>query len=506
MGSIYIRPDDTVAMEAFTQQMATLYHQHSDILLTGDFNAKHALWYNGKQNALGEQLVNFLLTTDMVILNNNSRTYKNSVIDLTLAKECHRLIKRWEVDESIFVQTDHHMIRFKMDMEVVRNAVDKWNINKADWETYDEHLLNRINELIQNSDQMNPDELYSCLKSCVIKTAEESIPKIKANGKHKSWWDEDMSEKYNEVKKKRNRYKKRSDGSRLEQLLAAKKEFQKMFSEKLANHMCRVVENGQQTELWKVVRNYNNNRLRPAIQPILDETSGIMKHTDQDIASIFIKHYGDKPIHIEDAVKQEIEVEAAKILRETSNIENQVLNEPFNSTEAERALYKIRDQVGYSAYENIHAMMIKRNNTGIVEIVKILANKCLLHGKFPEETKKDQKLLTQKPTAEDLNITNAYRPITLESLISKCIVTMVRSRLEWMLESCGMISYSQDAYRSEHDGNDLLVRLIQFVQESWNRGETVVVFISDFQGFFESVWRPLLVIKLQRAGVTGNMP
>ena len=74
-----------------------------------------------------------------------------------------------------------------------------------------------------------------------------------------------------------------------------------------------------------------------------------------------------------------------------------------------------------------------------------------------------------------------------------------------MLESCGMISYSQDAYRSEHDGNDLLVRLIQFVQESWNRGETVVVFISDFQGFFESVWRPLLVIKLQRAGVTGNM-
>ena len=128
---------------------------------------------------------------------------------------------------------------------------------------------------------------------------------------------------------------------------------------------------GQQTELWKVVRNYNNNRLRPAIQPILDETSGIMKHTDQDIARIFIKHYGDKPIHIEDAVKQEIEVEAAKILRETSNIENQVLNEPFNTTEAERALYKIRDQVGYSAYENIHAMMIKRNNTGMVEIVKI---------------------------------------------------------------------------------------------------------------------------------------
>ena len=29
VGSIYIRPDDTIAMEAFTQQMATLYHQHN---------------------------------------------------------------------------------------------------------------------------------------------------------------------------------------------------------------------------------------------------------------------------------------------------------------------------------------------------------------------------------------------------------------------------------------------------------------------------------------------
>jgi hypothetical protein len=102
---------------------------------------------------------------------------------------------------------------------------------------------------------MNPDELYSCLRSCILDTAEESVPKIKANGKHKSWWDEELSDKYAEVKKKRNRYKKRSDGCRLEQLLAAKKDFQELFQEKLASHMSKVVEsmNGQQTELWKVV-------------------------------------------------------------------------------------------------------------------------------------------------------------------------------------------------------------------------------------------------------------
>jgi hypothetical protein len=82
---------------------------------------------------------------------------------------------------------------------------------------------------------------------------------------------------------------------------------------------------------------------------------------------------------------------------------------------------------------------------------------------------------------------------------------MIRHRLEWKLESTSKLSFTQDAYRNDREGNDIVLRLIQSVQEAWNRNEIVIVFISDFKGFFDSIWRPLLIIKLQRAGVTGDI-
>ena len=116
-----------------------------------------------------------------------------------------------------------------------------------------------------------------------------------------------------------------------------------------------------------------------------------------------------------------------------------------------------------------------------------------------------RKIRMQKPRKEDLNDKSAYRPITLESLISKCIVTMIRTRLEWKLESSNQLSYTQEAYRCGRDGNNITIRLTQNIQDKWNIGETVIVFISDFKNFFESVWRPIIIIKLHRAGITGNM-
>ena len=52
--------------------------------------------------------------------------------------------------------------------------------------------------------------------------------------------------------------------------------------------------------MWEVIRSYNNNRIRPAIQPILDEESGEIKHIDSDIADIFEKHYGVKQVNLEE--------------------------------------------------------------------------------------------------------------------------------------------------------------------------------------------------------------
>ena len=97
IGSVYVRPDDLVAMGILLKQLEEVDREYDDVILTGDFNAKHQLWYNEGQNKLGVELADHLLSKDLVILNSEEKTFKNSIIDLTLAKGCHQLIKQWEV-------------------------------------------------------------------------------------------------------------------------------------------------------------------------------------------------------------------------------------------------------------------------------------------------------------------------------------------------------------------------------------------------------------------------
>ena len=252
IGSVYVRPDDSVAMGILTEQLDLLNSEYSNIILTGDFNAKHQMWFNDKQNKLGVDLANFLLSKEFVILNSEAKTFKNSIIDLTLVKGYHQHISQWEVDESIFVRTDHHMIRFKLKTATQRTSITKWNTNKADWEAYTSSMQEKVLDLLGKATTMDQDELYMNLKACIIESAGNSIPKINVNGKHKSWWDEEMSEKYQEVKRKKNRFKKRSDSARLNSYNDAKKEFQELFKEKQNTHMSNLLESmeGNQAEMW----------------------------------------------------------------------------------------------------------------------------------------------------------------------------------------------------------------------------------------------------------------
>ena len=45
---------------------------------------------------------------------------------------------------------------------------------------------------------------------------------------------------------------------------------------------------------------------------------------------------------------------------------------------------------------------------------------------------------------------------------------------------------------------------MQFVQEAWNEGETVVLAIIDYDSFFENIWHDLALIKLHELGIRGK--
>ena len=134
-----------------------------------------------------------------------------------------------------------------------------------------------------------------------------------------------------------------------------------------------------------------------------------------------------------------------------------------------------------------------------------LFNMCLNEGKLPKAFLLDHKIVIPKPFKESYNSCKSYRPVTLESLIGKVFIRIIYNRLLWFFETNNLFSPTQDAYRHGHSCNDLVLRLTQTIQDSWNRNETMVLACIDFESYFETIWREKLINQLSAAGIKGNI-
>ena len=128
VGSVYVPPDEEDSMRLLIRTMNNV-SSHENVLIMGDFNAKHPMWYNTKNNKLGDQLSTYLTTSDYIIANNNMHTHKNSIIDLTLVKGCTNLMSKWSAHPEIMVNTDHTMILFELSLKTAQTKKPRWNIN-----------------------------------------------------------------------------------------------------------------------------------------------------------------------------------------------------------------------------------------------------------------------------------------------------------------------------------------------------------------------------------------
>ena len=55
-GSVYISPNENDAMSSYFEQINHILNLNTNIIVTGDFNAKHQLWHNNDSNNVGKRL------------------------------------------------------------------------------------------------------------------------------------------------------------------------------------------------------------------------------------------------------------------------------------------------------------------------------------------------------------------------------------------------------------------------------------------------------------------
>ena len=355
----------------------------------------------------------------------------------------------------------------------------------------------------------NIDQEYTELRNNIVGLGNDTIGKKETRSNSKPWWGKEIGLKYKQYRDARKEMKKRCDLEKVNKFENARKEFLDCYHRAKEKYLEVTVQSldGDDKSMWKTVKRFNDIPNNYVIQPLTNDDGNILS-TDAEIANEFCKQYGDKDPMVDQEIVEEVQKQAEEILKlcETEG-KTEVINGEITKTEIKTAMMKMRDNTGYNPIEDIDSRMLKNSDDSLYDILHHMFNSWLDQGDIPNETKIDYKLLHRKPNKSTYNKYKSYRPITLESLISKCFLRIIRERVDWKIEcdSESTLARTQEAYRRDRSPNDILTRFVQSVQESWNDGETVVLAVIDYDSFFENIWHELILVKLHKLGIKGNI-
>ncbi|XP_035680054.1 uncharacterized protein LOC118418304 [Branchiostoma floridae] len=261
LGSVYIPPGNKTQMKAFLNDIEVIRGRENNIIITGDFNARHESWDKYGENILGRMLAEALASNNLIVWNSEQPTHKNGTIDLTLiTPTLEDLISDWKTHDETTIRCDHKLISFLVGGKQEKEVKTILNIKKADWEEWSRVTDEVFTKWMEDEEEKENsiDELYESLKETLDKTAKEVIGYKEVCLHSKTWWNPQVKEQQKRVKEARKRYKHRRDPRNRMRLDEEKERYYVMIEEakgkKEASEL-KELNTKDNKKLWRTVNN-----------------------------------------------------------------------------------------------------------------------------------------------------------------------------------------------------------------------------------------------------------
>lgn len=152
-------------------------------------------------------------------------------------------------------------------------------------------------------------------------------------------------------------------------------------------------------------------------------------------------------------------------------------------------------------WDKITTTLIKKFINLIAEPISFICNMSFETGKFPAAFKKAVVCPIFK-AGDKKNPTN-YRPISLLSTISKILEKLVKIRVTRYLEKEQLLSKNQFGFRDGRSTEDAVLMLTNKITSYLDCGDKCIGIFLDLQKAFDTVSIPILLVKLENAGIRG---
>ena len=466
----------------FTEQLPDLLDYVNSlpgfVCLVGDMN----IHFDNPLQSLTKQTLSTLSLYDLVQVINKPTHRCGHIIDWVIVRPDDDIHRKSTVTDSL--ESDHYCTKSYFNISVEKPSTlyrTVRNIANIDRPSF----IAELSSVSEFSSVENANQFCDFLRTVLDKHAPPSLRKVITHSS--SPWFESIRDELFIAKRERRQAERKWMNTKLiifkDLYRQAKHKVSKLVhTAKCKFYTERIALASSSKELHQIV-NTLSNRHPPKILPTI--------YPSADLPSIFIKHFTNK-----------VEKLRANIASEhvTSTLVTGTTAATFSSFEKVSQL-TVKECILSSAPKSceldpIPSKLLIECLDSILPSLTDLFNSSLASGIFPQCFKSALVTPILKKRCLDHNDLNNYRPVSNLCFIAKILEKLVLSQVSSYLNSHNLYNTCQSAYRPGHSTETALLKVVNDLFLSLNKGNISVLALLDFSSAFDTIDHTILVHRL----------
>jgi len=526
---------DMAKIEAILQHAKGL-----GVTISMDSNARSTLWHDTISNNRGKELVEFITSRHLHIMNEESINTTfcsrrgSSNIDLTLIN--YKLLRRasdWEICEEES-NSDHNIIKYTISTDIkqtykAKTQEERYIVNKESLEKYHTNIIkimetkirklyndnnfdtndldDKLNTLITRDNEIEKqiDEFSRAVKTaCETSFKRNRAPKTSQNHKSIPWWTQELTAMRKRTNALRRKYQRARHNAE------TREAFKTRYLEEKARYAATIKR--EKTRSWKEYCNLTNSanpwnevyRLAagkgktPTQITTLRRPDGTYTVDTKETLKLMLEYFTPDDKELEDNDHHK-------------HIRVQTEHPPNTQDDREFTIEEIRNIIegmdGRKApgEDGITGEIYKHTFNIFPKSITAMYNGCLRQGVFPKRWKNAKIIPISKPGKENSEEASKYRPISLINIGGKVLEKALINRINYHVYSTDYLNHNQYGFTPQTSTIDAIKAATEFIEEGFSRGEITATVSLDVEGAFNSAWPPSVLYNLQECECPRNL-
>ncbi|KAG7302910.1 hypothetical protein JYU34_012897 [Plutella xylostella] len=457
------------------------------LIIGCDANAHSSLWGCRETNKRGGELLEFLLSNNLSVLNRGSEptfvtARAQTIPDVTITNSQARdLVVGWRVLPDVSC-ADHRWISFKLTsiIPLPRQYRNPRKTNKIDFH-------NRLHKALgdtQPYDNLNSgnmiDNAVDEITNVIVKSYEESCPLVTVSATPRKWWCTSLEKMRSNVRKLFNRAKntKKEEDWKAFQIARNnfKKETRAKTRESWRNFCATIQSESKAARAKKCVSNDSQNQLDTLKNP-----DGTYTKTESERNSLLLRtHFPGCEMLAEASCDQDMLSPIMNSSSDADSIAAAVTNE-------EKVKWAISSFLPFKSpgADGIVPALLQWEVDIIVPRMVVIYRACLALGYIPKGWREVRVVFLPKPGKDDYTSPKAYRPISLSSFLLKTLERLCDRYIRDGALSVKPVHPNQHAYQPGKSTESALHTVVSKIENSILLQQSCLAVFIDIEGAFD---------------------